>query len=214
MSAYLKHHRAFCDGLAQLHDLEVSWDGMGGMPLRKKALQSAMELFGLRPDLTLGTEVRIVRGGLEAGMFRCGRDIQVQICSARTVLVSGHLPRRRPDVLISMKAVSRAALAELEASIPYSSDSPLLDHARPDEVTFSIPFDGFKMMRLIPGSGQGECRLLVGRGSRHSPGLYAYHDAFDLPEDLFVDQPLAGGSRLSDLICGYVRERLQQEVPA
>lgn len=213
MNVYLEHHRTFCDELARLHDLEVSWDGRGSMPLRKKALQAAMELFGQRPDLTLGCEVNILRGGLEAGLFRSGRDLRVKICIAGTVLVSGHLPRRRPDVLISMKTVSRAGLAELEAAIPYGRVTPVLDHARADDVTFSMPFDNFTMMRLIPGSGPGECRLLVGRRG-FMPGHYAFHDAFELPEDLFVAQPLAGGACLSDLISGYFKERLRQEVPA
>ena len=213
MSVYLEHHRVYCDGLSRLNELGVSWDGLGGVPLRRKALQSAMELFGQRPDLTIGAEVGLVRGGMEVGLFRSGRDLRVQICAAGTVVVSGHFPRRRPDVLISMRTVSRAGIAELEAAIPFASGRPILDHVRPDDVSFLIPFDGFCVMRLIPRTGTAECRLLIGRRSLVT-GLYAYHDAADLPEDLFVDQPLPGGARLSGLISGYLRELFGPEVRA
>jgi hypothetical protein len=205
MNLYLEHHRAYCDGLSRLHDLEVSWDGLGGLPLRKRALQSAMELFGQRPDLAIGAEVGLSRGGLEVGLFRSGRDLRVQICAAGTVVVSGNFPRRRPDVLISMRTVSRAGVAVLEELLPFATGGPVLDHDRPDDVTFLRPFDGFCVMRLIPGTGGVDFRLLIGRRSL-IPGVYAYHDAADLPEDLYVDQPLAGGARLSDLIAGYLRE--------
>jgi len=213
MSIYLTHHRAFCEHLAHLHDIGVSWDEKGSMPLRKKALQTAMEFFGQRPDLAIGAEVQLVRGGLEAGLFRGGRDLRIQICSAGTFLISGHRPRRRPDFMISKKVVCRELLREVHDAVSSDLDFPTLDQALPDDVTFSEPFDGFTVMRLIPGQGPGECRLMIGRRSV-VPDLYAYHDAIELPDDLYRDQPLSGNASLRDLLDGYMRERRKEAIPA
>ena len=182
------------------------------MPLRKKALQTAMEFFGQRPDLAIGAAVRIVRGGLEVSLFRCGRDLRIHISSVGSFLLSGHRPLRRPDLMITKNVVTRSLLDEIEAVIPYDETIPLLDRMGEGDVNLRDPFDGFGVMRFIPGQHEGDCRLLIGRDSVVG-GLYAFQDALDLPEDLFRDQPLAGGSRLSDLLAGYVRERRRAGVP-
>lgn len=99
MIFYLTHHRAFCEELGRLHALDVSWDGRGSVPLRRKPLQSAMELFGRRPDLTIGSQVTLNRGGVEITLFRGGRDLLIHICKSGSVVISGHRPGLQPDFI-------------------------------------------------------------------------------------------------------------------
>lgn len=213
MSLYLQHHRLFCEQLAHLHEIGVSWDERGSMPLRRKALQAALEFFGQRPDLALATELNLVRGGLDVGLFRDGRDVRIQFCASGTFVLSAHRPRQRPDVLISGKLVTRALVREVCHRISHDTGVPTLDVQGSDDVGLQDPFSGFVLLRLIPGAGPGECRLLIGRETL-MPDLYAFQDVIDLPEDLYDDQLLSGGARLRTLIEGYRRDRLREAEPA
>jgi hypothetical protein len=208
MTLYLRHHRAFCENLNRLHDLEVSWDGKGGMPLMKKALLSAMELFGHRPDLVVGSRVELFqRGGLLVSLFRNGRDVSILFCGKGSVRVSCHRPKMRPDFTVSHAMVTSGMLTTLETPLPFNTADITLDVEQSNDVRLVSPFDGFNILRLRKSAIPGECRLYMGR-TGFLPGLYAFQDAIDLPEDLPVDQPLTDTSCLSDLMKAYRKERL------
>lgn len=210
MTLYLRHHRAFCENLTSLHDLEVSWDGKGGVPLMKRALLSAMELFGHRPDLVIGSKAELLqRGGLHVGLFRNGRDVSIQFCAKGSVRVSCHKPKMRPDFTASHSMVTSGLLSALETALPYHPDHLNLDVEQEDDVRLIVPFEGFNILRLRKSNLPGECRLYMGR-TGFLPGLYAFQDAFDLPEDLPVNQPLTDTSCLSDLMKAYRAERLSK----
>jgi len=209
MTFILRHHRAFFENLGQLHDLEVSWDGKGGMPLMKKALLSAMEFFGRRPDLIFGSKADpILRGGLQVGLFRGGMDVCVQFCPKGSIQVSCHKPKKRPDFMVSHGMVTSALLKKVETFLPFGVGDLMLDVEQEGDVLLTTPFDGFKVLRLRKNDVPGGCRLFMGRTGA-IPGLYAFHDALDLPEDLPFDQPLTGWDRLSDLMAAYRAERVR-----
>jgi hypothetical protein len=201
MDVYLEHHRSFCENLARLNMLPVSWDGKGGIPLRKKALQSAIEVFGRRPDLTIGSAVELKRGGLKIGLIRDGRDINLLICAQGTVSVSRHLPRSRPDIEYFTKGVDEPLFDILVQAAPIFA-GPRLDRLRPEDHRFTEPFEGFDLLRLARREDQRDRKILVGRRTC-SEGIFAFHDARDLPTDIFRDQILCGQTRLSDLITAY-----------
>lgn len=205
MFAYLDHHRAFCEHLWSLHGLDVSWDGQGASPLRRRPLQAAMEFFGRRPDLVIGSSVRLKKGGLEIGLFRDGRDIQVMVCKDGTMLVSGHRPLQCADFMISEKTVTEAFLREVRKVLPLGGCTPTLSMRTDTDVLFQDPFEGFEALRL-EGAGGPNPRLLVGRSSFLS-NFHAYHDVSDLPEDIYRDQQLTDKSRLRDLVDAYIEER-------
>lgn len=201
MDLYMEHHRSFCENLARLNMLPVSWDGRGGLPLRRKSLQATVEIFGRRPDLTIGSVVELKRGGLRIGLIRDGRDITLLICAQGTVSLSRHLPQSRPDIELFTKAVEEPLFETLARAVPMFS-GPRLDSSRPEDHPFSEPFEGFELLRLFRGDDQRDRRILVGRRT-HSEGVFAFHDARDLPTDIFRDQILCGTTRLSDLLSAY-----------
>ncbi|PTX52637.1 hypothetical protein IQ03_03907 [Gemmobacter caeni] len=201
MDVYLEHHRSFCENLARLNMLPVSWDEKGGLPLRKKALQAAIEIFGRRPDLTIGSVVDLKRGGLKIGLIRDGRDITLLICAQGTVSLSRHLPRTRPDIELFAKAVEEPLFETLTRAVPLFT-GPRLDRGRKEDHPFTEPFEGFELLRLFRRDDPRERRILVGRRT-HSEGIFAFHDARDLPTDIFRDQILCGTTRLSDLLTAY-----------
>lgn len=202
MSIYLSHHRTFCENLFVLHNLEVSWDGNGGLPLRRKALQAATEIFGRRPDLAIGSRVDLSRGGLRVGLFRDGRDLTILIYPLGQVRLARHLPRQRPDLELFEKVVCERVFAKLEQAAPSSGAIPLLDVSHPEDVFFTDPFEGFEVLRLEDNAEAGANRLLMGRRS-HSPHVYAFQEISELPQDLIRDQPVTGQTRLLDLISAY-----------
>lgn len=207
MTFYLRHHRAFCDNLGRLHDLEVSWDRKGGMPLMKKALLSAMEFFGRRPDLMIGSKAELIqRGGLEISLFREGMDVSVQFCPKGSVRVSCHRPKKPPDFTAYHNMVTSVLLENFEAFLPFGVGDLMLDVHQEGDVLLTVPFDGFQVLRLRKSDTTGECRLFMGR-TGVVPDLYAFQDALELPEDLPLDQPLTGWARLSDLMVAYRAER-------
>jgi len=201
MDVYLEHHRSFCENLARLNMLPVSWDGRGGIPLRRKALQASVEIFGRRPDLTIGSVVDLKRGGIRIGLIRDGRDITLLICAQGTVSVSRHLPRSRPDIEHFTKGVDEPLFSALAAVAPMFS-GPRLDRMRSEDHLFTETFEGFELLRLARRDDQRDRKILVGRRTS-SQGVYAFHDARDLPTDIFRDQILCGTTRLSDLISSY-----------
>jgi len=213
MTIYLAHHRSFCEQLGRMHSLGVSWDGKGSIPLKRKPLQAAMELFGRRPDLTIGSKVRLDRGGLEIALFRGARDIQMQICKLGSVLISGHRPGSPPDFMMSSSTVTEPLLAKIEEMVPSVAGVPFLSPKKKSDVILKTPFEGFVVLRLEKSGSPPECRLLIGREGPVSD-LYAYHDAIDLPEDIYQDQPLTGQSGLRDLVTAYIRERCECCSPA
>lgn len=205
MSFHLTHHRAFCENLGRLSGLEVSWDGHGALPLKRKALQAAMELFGRRPDLTIGSRTVLRRGGLDINLFRGGWEIQVQICQLGRVMISGRDPGRRPDFMISEKIVTEPLLGALRDLVPVGDGLPILDRTSRADTVLQQPFEGFVVLRLHVESSMTVQRLMVGREGP-AKDLYAYHDALDLPDEVWVDQPLTGQTKLGDLISSYVME--------
>lgn len=213
MTLYLAHHRAFCEELGRLHSLGVSWDGKGSIPLKRKPLQAAMELFGRRPDLTIGSKVALDRGGVEIALFRGARDLQIQICRAGSILVSGHRPGSPPDFMISGNAVTEGLLERIEEVVPSTEGVPFLSRKIETDVILRIPFEGFVVLRLKKAELMTDCRLLIGREGPVSD-IYAYHDAVDLPEDIYQDQPLTGQSALRALVGAYIRERCKSCAPA
>lgn len=213
MTVYLAHHRAFCEELGRLHALGVSWDEKGSIPLKRKPLQAAMELFGRRPDLTIGSKVLLDRGGVEISLFRGARDLQIRICKAGSILVSGHRPGSPPDFMLSDSAVTEELLKKIECMVPTADGLPFLSRKIESDVTLRIPFEGFVVLRLKKAGLMSDCRLLIGREGPVE-GLYAYHDAIDLPEDIYQDQPLTGQSALRTLVAAYIRERCKSCAPA
>lgn len=211
MDVYLDHHRAFCENLARLNMLSVSWDGGGGLPLRRKALQSAVELFGRRPDLAIGSMSELKKGGVKIGLVRDGCDISVLICPLGTISISRHRPKNKPDIEYFAKHVEQRLLDILSEAVPAFS-GPRLDLWREEDHLFSEPFEGFELLRLHRcGEGRGRT-ILIGRRS-YSDGVFAFHDARDLPVDIYRDQILCGTTRLSDLINAYHRERDRDPEP-
>lgn len=213
MTVYLAHHRAFCEELGRLHALGVSWDGNGSIPLRRKPLQAAMELFGRRPDLTIGSKVALDRGGVDIALFRGARDLQIRICKAGSLLVSGHRPGSPPDFMISGSAVTEGLLEKIESMVPSSEGAPFLSRKIETDVILRIPFEGFVVLQLKKAELMSEFRLLIGREGP-VPDLYAYHDVVDLPEDIYQDQPLTGQSALRTLVTAYLGERCKSCAPA
>lgn len=213
MADYLAHHRAFCEELGRLHSLEVSWDGNGALPLKRKALVAALELFGRRPDLTVGSKIRLHRGGAEISLFRTGRDVQISLCKDGCVLVSGHRSALAADVMTSDLGVTEPLLERLRDAIPDRASVPALSRRRETDVVLASPFDDFVLLRLREGSKSDRKSLLIGRRSLVDD-LYAYHEAQELPEDVYVDQPLTGQVGLRDLVSAYLRERCDRYSPA
>lgn len=213
MADYLAHHRAFCEELGRLHSLGVSWDGNGALPLKRKALVAALELFGRRPDLTVGSRLRLHRGGAEISLFRAGRDVQISLCKDGSVLISGHRSGLATDVLISDQGVTEALLERLRDAIPDRASVPALSRRRETDVVLASPFDDFVLLRLREGSKSDRKSLLIGRLTLVDD-LYAYHEAQELPEEVYVDQPLTGQVGLRDLVTAYLRERCDLYSPA
>lgn len=213
MTFYLTHHRAFCEELGRLHALDVSWDGRGSVPLRRKPLQSAMELFGRRPDLTIGSQVTLNRGGVEITLFRGGRDLRIHICKSGSVVISGHRPGLQPDFTLTDGMVSETLLNDLGEAAPGEQGTPLLAQKIEDDLTLQTPFEGFSVLRLRKGETPSDCQLLIGRGGPVR-GLYAFHDAIDLPDDIYQDQPLTGQNGLLSLVNAYLQERRGRLSPA
>jgi hypothetical protein len=205
MDVYLDHHRAFCENLARLNMLPVSWDDRGGLPLRRKALRSAFEVFGRRPDLAIGSVCELKRGGLKIGLVRDGCDITLLICPLGTIGLSRHRPRSKPDIEYFAKLVEQPLFELLDEAVPVFS-GPRLDRGGEEDHPFSEPFEGFELLRLDRSGEDRGGRILIGRRS-YSDGIFAFHDAKDLPSDIYRDQILCGTTRLSDLINAYHRER-------
>ena len=213
MTVYLIHHKAFCEELGRLHALDVSWDGCGAVPLKRKPLLAAMLLFGRRPDLTLGAKVRLDRGGVEVTLFRCGRDVHITLCKAGSVLVSGHRPGAAPDFLISATTITETLIRQISDVLPTEVGVPFLSEKSETDVLLRTPFENFVVLRLRKDEDGRPCQLLIGRQGL-LPDTYAYHDAADLPEDIYVDQPLTGQSCLKDLVKAYSKERSGSYEPA
>lgn len=212
MTMYLAHHRSFCEELGRLSSLAVSWDGQGGTPLRRKSLLSAVELFGRRPDLTIGAELTLDRGGLRVTLFRGGRDLQIDIYKEGALLVAGHRPASKPDFNFTSKTVTEPFLEKLDRVVPYGEGAPFLCQKNEHDVCLSVPFFGFSVLRLKKAEAIADCRLYVGREGILDE-VYAFHDATDLPGDVFVDQPLTGQNSLLDLVTSYTRTRSGDALP-
>jgi len=198
---FLDHHRAFCENLARLNQLDVSWDGRGAIPLRKKALQSAVEIFGRRPDLAIGATVVLSKGGLNVSILRGGRDVNLVICPLGTVRLSRHLPRSRPDLEIFVKLVDERLIDALRDVIAFFED-PFLDRARLEDHQLAEPFEGFDILRLHAQDSPEEKTILFGRRT-YAEGIYAFHEMRELPADIFRDQVIYGQTRLSELLASY-----------
>lgn len=207
MSICLAHHRAFCETLSRFHALDVGWDGHGAIPLRRKALLAALELFGRRPDLTIGARVRLDRGGVEVTLFRGGRDLLILICKAGSFLIFGHRSGMKQDVILSVPSLTETAFEKMEHALPSGLRAPFLSRRTEGDLLLSVPFEGFSVLRLERSETVSERRLLIGREGPVD-NVYAYHDACDLPRDLIADQPLTGKTRLRDLVLAYLQERM------
>lgn len=213
MGNYLHHHRAFCEHLGKLAGLEVSWDGNGALPLKRKALHSAMELFGRRPDLTIGSDVILARGGLEISLFRGGRDVQVHISKEGKLIISGHRPEIRSDFIISESIINDRLLNALEREVPFNRGCPHLDFMRDEDLSLQVPFNNFSFVRLVSSNKKEIPELLIGRSAFLS-GVYALHEISDIPADLIRDQPLSNQTRLKELVDAYLAEIGGECVPA
>jgi hypothetical protein len=213
MTVYLTHHKAFCEELGRLHALDVSWDGCGAVPLKRKPLLAAMLLFGRRPDLTLGAKVCLDRGGIDISLFRGARDIQITLCKAGSVLISGHRPGMAPDFLISSSTITESLIRQVSEVIPSGTDLPFLSKKTEEDVSLEIPFEKFVVLRRQKVDVNGPNKLLIGREGLVQ-GVYAYHDVAHLPGDIYVDQPLTGEINLKELVKAYVQERSSSHAPA
>jgi hypothetical protein len=62
------------------------------------------------------------------------------------------------------------------------------------------------VLRLKKDEDGRPCQLLIGRQGLLSD-IYAYHDVADLPEDIYVEQPLTGQCGLKALVKAYSKAR-------